>query len=287
MSGENEQLDQEVEVSAEELQEASEMGWQDKDSYKGKPEDWVDAKTFLERGRQLLPVVNANNRKLREEIRARDAQLRQLQGGLQAANAAIAALEEANADDVKEQVEAARKEMQTELAAALRDGDHAGAAELTAKIAELGSAEEAAGGDKKTAPRKEVVQEMPQEIRRWFDENPEYKMGRKAALATAISDELRTEGNKDTGTKFLDEVKARVEEALEGKRPSGTSKVAGDSGGQNRRNGGGGSEKTYADLPADAKAACDKMASRLVGENRKHKTIDSWRKSYARQYFAS
>ena len=32
--------------------EAREMGWTDKDGFKGDPEKWVDAATFVDRGRK-------------------------------------------------------------------------------------------------------------------------------------------------------------------------------------------------------------------------------------------
>ena len=47
----------------------------------------------------------------------------------------------------------------------------------------------------------------------------------------------------------------------------------------------GGGGKSYNDLPADAKAACDGYNNTLVGKGRLHPDIESWRKAYAADYF--
>src|SRR5512146_1603526 len=51
--------------------EASHMGWMPQERWvsEGKPADkWVDAKTFLERGENILPIVRQNLHKTREEL---------------------------------------------------------------------------------------------------------------------------------------------------------------------------------------------------------------------------
>ncbi len=110
---------------------------------------------------------------------------------------------------------------------------------------------------------------------------------RRVALANAITVELRAAGDKTVGAVFLDTVASEVDKAL-GARRGGVTRVASGAGSARREAGGGGGvTKTYADLPAEAKAACDSMSKRLVGPNRKHKDEASWRASYTKQYFSS
>ena len=66
----------------------------------------------------------------------------------------------------------------------------------------------------------------------------------------------------------------------------GTDKVQGGRGPSGGGGGSGGRQKTYADLPADAKAACDSYASKLVGPGRAHKDLASWQAQYAKDFFA-
>jgi hypothetical protein len=53
---------------------------------------------------------------------------------------------------------------------------------------------------------------------------------------------------------------------------------------------GGGGQNGYSQLPADAKAQCDRQASRFIGKadaqgNVKYKTIDDYRAYYANTLF--
>jgi len=43
--------------------------------------------------------------------------------------------------------------------------------------------------------------------------------------------------------------------------------------------------KSYAALPAEAKAACDAEVNRFVGPGKKYQTADAWRARYAEIYF--
>ena len=273
-----------------ELKEAREMGWADKDKWRGKEEDWVDAKTFLEKGKQVLPIVAAHNKRLRGDLDTLGGELASVKAALDGANAAIEALQASHDEDTKAQVEAARAKLKTELAAASRDGDHEAVADLTDQMTRLNTADDKADKDEKGDKGNGKDRQEPQlhpEVVSWFTEHPDFaKDRRRIALARAIADEKRTAGDKRVGAAFLDEVAEEVEQVLGGAGGNnGASRVAGGNGGTSRSNAANGGGKSYADLPAEAKAACDKMAARLVGENRAHKTIDSWRKSYTQQYY--
>lgn len=290
---EEEKQEQQQQDSAAAEKEARSMGWLPEGEYRGKPENWVDAGTFLEKGRTILPIVTKNNERLVAEVGGLKARLLAAEGAMRASNATIKALEESHAKDVEEQVKLARTKLVEELETASREGDHAGVAKLTDKLTELNTANRQAGGQDENERQEQrpalpqVSPEIQAEMHAWFEKNPEFRNPRRAALANAIAVELRTKGDQRVGAAFLDDVAAEVEKEL-GTGRGGHSKVAGDAGGAGRAGdrGGQANGKTYADLPADAKAACDKMAGRLVGAGRAHKDIKSWRESYTTQYFA-
>jgi len=48
--------------------EALKMGWKPKEKFTGPEGKWVDAKTYVERGEQILPIVQSQLRKTREEL---------------------------------------------------------------------------------------------------------------------------------------------------------------------------------------------------------------------------
>lgn len=277
------------EVSVEELAQAQQLGWAPKDKWRGAPEKWVDAKQFLAKG-MGIHHVRGENQRLAGQLSVTTERLAQMEEALKGANAAIEALQESSDADVKAQVEAARKELKAEIATASREGDHEALAEATDKLTQLNAAEER--GDKGKQDDKgdkggDKGRQIHPEIAAWYTKNPDLISNpRWRALATVEAAELRGEGEVAVGAAFMDKVAERVDKVLGG-TGRGHSKVEGDNGGGNRSEGGkgGGGKKSYADLPAEAKAACDKMSARLVGPNRAHKDVASWRASYAKQYF--
>lgn len=281
MSDEN--LDQ---VNEQEIADAKAMGWAEQSEWRGRAEDWVDAKTFLERGRTVMPILQRNNERLLAEHRARDAQIVQLQNELKAQAASLEALEKSAAADAAAQVEAARAELRLELEEALRDGDHKAAAKITEDIANLKVEEKPTEEKSATKDGGADPSQLPPEIIAWYGRNKEFAASpRHVALAQGVMQELLAGGETLRGAALLDKVADEVEKILTPVRQHGRVGSGNGGGGRSGGGGGGGGGKGYSDLPADAKAACDRMAPRLVGPNRAHKDEASWRASYAREYF--
>lgn len=273
----------------EQISEAKSLGWAPKEEWRGAPEKWVDADEFLKRGLGIHHLRDSN-KKLESTLSQVTGRLSSMEQALKAANATIQALEESHDEDTKAQVEAARAELREQLADASREGRHEDVAELTDKLTQLNSAEdhrEEKGGKGKKSDDEPAAPQIHPEVKTWFSENPDFVADkRRVALANVVAAEMRQAGDTRIGKVFMDAVAEEVEKTL-GPVKRGTSKAEGGNGGSGRKGGdenGGG--KTYNDLPKEAKEACERMGKRLVGANRAHKDMDSWRKSYAKQYFA-
>ena len=274
------------EVSAEELAEAKALGWADKDQWRGKPEHWVGARTFLDRGRHVLPIVQENNKRLSDQLADTNTRLASVNEALKAAQVTIDALEESRTDDLAAAAEEARNKLRDELTEASREGRHEDVAALTLKIADLKTAEEAPTKKvEEPAAKKDDFKPSP-EFLSWVEKNPAFMADpRRVALADVVARQLRTKGEKSIGHEFLDKVADEVDVALG--RKINRSARAEDGGGGGRRSGGeGGAGKTYEDLPAEAKAACERAGKRVVGPGRAHKDEASWRRAYTNKYFA-
>lgn len=291
MAEENLDQDQTLDQSsAEEIENARALGWADKDEWRGDPEQWVDAKTFLERGTTVLPMLQKNLKKTMDQNASILARQSTLETQLRAANAALEALSSESEERATEDLEEKKAGLKAALVEASKDGDHERIAELNVEIADiiaeekLAKQQKPAGGDKREQPR-----EHP-DLAAWRADNPDFMANpRKLALASAVAAEMRQDPRNAAlvGRPFMDKVRDEVEKALGGTGP-GHSRVSGGGGGRREEGGGGGGGsqgKSYADLPADAKAACDKMAPRVVGEGKKHKDVSSWRKAYCATYF--
>jgi len=69
-------------------------------------------------------------------------------------------------------------------------------------------------------------------------------------------------------------------------QPNRNSRVEGGRGGSSRQEAEGAGEKTFNDLPADAKAAADRLEPRLVGKKvGQFPDTATYRKQYANEYF--
>jgi hypothetical protein len=241
--------------------------------------------------------VKANNRKLESKVKTLEDQLRTATETLRASQESIEALKEFNSAANRKMMKDQLSETKTKLVEAKRENDPEAEIELqeqynreaealkeAEKEAVDGKKNGKAGGgeDREAAPPNPEFEEWKAE-NEWFGTDR-----RRTALANAIADELRSnpEMKNLKGKKFLDRVTEEVEKAL---NPGGTrrqvSKVEGEGRGSGGE-GGGGDDKTYSDLPADAKAACERQAARLVGQGRAFKTIDEWRKHYTAEFYS-
>lgn len=268
-----------------EEQEAKNIGWAPKDQYKGDPDKWVDAHTFIERGQHLMPILRKNNEKLQSDISHVRAENAKLQDLVRASQESIEALQEFNNEETKRQVEKAKREVLAGIKAARKEGDVDTEVDLTAELADLN----AAAAEAKNKPAKEKPNgedknagTVHPDFKAWAAENPWYGVDPiKTHLSLGIAEQMRLSGDTRLGRPFMDDVTAEVarrEAAMSGK-PAG--KVEGTRGGAAARPATG---KRFSDLPADAQAACHRFASRLVGAGRAYKDMEAWEAAYTTKY---
>lgn len=273
-----------------EEQEAKNIGWAPKEDYKGAPDKWVDAHTFLERGQHVMPILRKNNEKLQRDIGVAREENAKLHEMFKASQESIKALEEFHTAETARQVEAARKNVIAQLKIAKKEGDLDSEVDLSAELTRLDTAAaEAArqekerkarpnGDDRQPANR----QEMHPDFKAWAGENPWFgKDPIKTHLALGIAERMRMDGDTRAGRLFMDDVTSeltKVESAMAG-RPA--NKVEGARGGGSPRQTNG---KRFSDLPADAQAACHSYTKRLVGNGRAYKTEADWEAAYTKKY---
>lgn len=270
-------------------EKARELGWSPKEEFRGDPEKWIDAETFVRRGEELMPLLKATTRKQSEKIATLEASLKKTTDLLAAATDSIEALKESTSKAAIKEVKAQHEQLKQSLKEAKQSGDVDAELEIQDKLQETREALKEA-----EAPAKPVKKEEPvdftqtPEWKAWHAENPWFGQDkRKTALALGISQDLRANGETAVGKAFYDKVTEEMNAMLGTKaesRRESPSKVEGDTRGSSS-SGGRGNGKSYEDLPAEAKAACERQSKRLVGEGRAFKTIGDWRKHYTNLYF--
>lgn len=269
--------------------QAREIGWVPQADWKGPAENWVDAREFVERGRTYIPFLKRTTEQQAQELETLRAQQRQTDAALKAAQATIDALEETTT----ELTETVRTDTLADLKVALKGAREAG--DIDSEIEILGKIREAqAPVEKKPAATTErPAGTQPNgnadpAFAAWGAANPWFGSDEvRTATAMGVASALRKQGNKDAGRPFWDAVTRETNKRLgitdnaNRERPSS---VEGDGGGSRETGGGGGNGKTYADLPPEAKAACERQIPRLVGPGKKHKDAASWRAAYLAKY---
>jgi hypothetical protein len=270
---------------------AKELGWAPKEDFKGDPEKWVDAETFVRRGEEIMPLLKANNRKLSQEVAGLKQKLEKTETLLVSATESIEALKEFNTEIRLERAKSQDKELSEAIKEAREAEDEDKLEELREQRSEVRKAiKEAEAAPKVKEPKGEAkppAEEPDPEFVEWAKENDWFmKDKRRTALALAIGQELKEKDPDLKGKKFLDAVTEEVDKTLGGGEQPRQSKVEGS--GRGGEGGGGGSGKrTFSDLPEEAKAACERLGERLVGEGRAYKTKKDWRDNYVAKYYGA
>lgn len=238
--------------------EARRSGWTPKDQFKGDPEKWIDAETFVQRGREILPIVQAQNRKLEKAVDDANAKVKSLEKTL-------SKFAEHNSKTEQRAYERAMKDLKAELATAAAAGDLDEVERITDDMADL--KQEARPKDEPPAGVKEAVKAF-EAANPWFGTDKVM-----TAAARAIGQELAESGVTDPEeqlTEVARRIKVEFPHKFTNPRREAAATVEGAPAPLRQ------ASKSYADLPADAKAMCDQFVKDIPGFTRE---------KYVKDYF--
>jgi hypothetical protein len=254
------------EIAQEVLQEASSQGWVPKDRFRGNESDWVDADTFVKRGREILPILRKNNENLMKDLNATKEQLRDFREAAEEFKKFQRESYERKASDYEKRI----AEIKESRAQAISDGDGQ-------KVNALDDALDLAKDELKEAKQavKDVVStpEIPEtpasvdpNLQVWLDRNNWFGQDKRlTTVANGIGESLRLEFPGLKGQPFLDKLDEVLQEEFPDKfgkkKQSPSSRVESGSGRQSRS---GGSAQSYDNLPPEAKAACDRFVKQKL-----------------------
>lgn len=253
------------EVPQEILKEAESQGWVPKERFRGNESDWVDADIFVKRGREILPILRKNNENLVRDLQATKEQLKDFREAAEEFKRFQKEAYERKANEYEDRI----REIKESRAQAISDGDGQ-------KVNALDDALDQAKEDLKEAKQavkeadtvktpEPATQAMEPELQSWLDGNTWFGQDKRmTGIANGIGDSLRLEFPMLKGKAFLDkldEVLAEEFPSKFGEKKSPASRVESGSGRQGR---GGSNAQSYDNLPADAKAACDKFVKQKL-----------------------
>lgn len=246
-------------------QEAKNMGWSPKENWRGDPDKWIPADKFVERGKNLLPILQERLDRQTQEITELRGTIKQFGDHHKKAlqdqkDAAIAQLKKARQEAFENRDAAAFEEADEKLAAARTQGVTDGGASTN-------------GQD----PNAQTVF-SPEQYEAWKSENTWYQQDQTLEkYADAVAPFVRDTNPHLRGKEFLDavtkEVMTRHPEKFNNPNRDAPNAV---SDGGSEYKGPSREQKSFVDLPADAKVQCD----RFVKEG-----LYQTREQYVQEYF--
>ena len=261
---------------------ASKMGWVPLDKFKGAPEKWTDAETFVRRGEEIMPILRKNNEKLKGELDEVRGKVSRTERLLEEATQALSEFQKYHEEDSKRQYERALEKLKTDKKEALSVQDFDAVVEIDEAMKVLDDQRKS-----RTVKKIEPVQQQTNPaddpgFKAWVAENADWygKDRAKTAYAESMGAFIANMEPNLKGTEFLQRVADEVE-AKFGATPKREDRVEGARQGASSK----GNGRTYADLPPEAKVSCDKFGAKLIGEGKAFKTQAEWRKQYVKDFF--
>jgi len=255
------------EIAPEVRQEAESQGWVPKEKFRGNESDWVDADTFVKRGREILPILRKNNENLIKDLNATKEQLKEFREAAEEFKKFQREAYERKAQDYEKRIQ----EIKESRAQAISDGDgqkvNALDDALDAAKDELKEAKQAAKDAEKAPTETPASTEIDPGLQQWLDRNTWFGQDKRmTGIVNGIGESLRLEFPLLKGQAFLEKLDEVLAEEFPGKfggeKKSPASRVESGSGRASR--GSSSNAQTYDNLPAEAKAACDRFVKQKL-----------------------
>lgn len=261
-----EQVESVTPQSNESEAEARNLGWVSKDEFRGDPGKWRSAEEFLDRGKRILPIVLKDNERLQRNLNRVKDEIKELRDSTKQ-------LVEFHTKGEERAYERARREIQAEIESAAANADQGAVRRGMEKLDALNEERN------KPEPRKETKTEetnIDPIIQDWISKEDWFQRDRILnAYAVDIYGQLERDKPGVSKADLLAETKRRTVDKFPekfGVNPArdNARAVAEPSGGTNKAKRGRG----YDDLPADAKAACDKFVKTIPGYKKEQYLAD-------------
>lgn len=260
------QTDYDENSSGEVEKEARIYGWVPKESFRGDESEWVDAETFVQRGKAINPILRKNNEVLMKKFT-------ELERRLQEKEITMQQFAKYHQETEKRAYEKALSELKEQKKEAISMGDGEKVVEIDEALADLRSSQQ----NTQQSQQNNSFQPPPPDptFVAWSKENDWYVNDKRLRnFADIIGAEVREDRPDLFGIDFLEEVKQRVQEEFPNKfeKKFRQSPAEGTTGGS--RSSGG--KKTAKDLPPDVRKVMEEFIKEgLVTEQQ-----------YLKEYFA-
>lgn len=254
---------EESEISEVELK-AIKMGWTPKDKFKGDPDNWRSADEFVERGESMLPIIKA-------QVKRQDREIAELKETLQKFG-------EYHTKTEQRAYEKAYNELREQRAQAIAAGDGAAFDRVDGEINALNKQLEASKVEIKKA---ESDSENDPVYIEWKSRNSWVNDPKAEQWAFSYGNYLINAGKAERGLDVFEKISkaAKTEFPDKFSNPRRDTAPTVEGGVPAARRGG----KSYADIPASDRAACERMAKNGFPDDEKAQA--KFKTEYTKSYF--
>ena len=255
------QEQQAPEVNEAVAKEARIFGWVPREEFRGSDEEWVDAEVFVKRGKEINPILRKNNETLMKKLDEKTKEIDSIKASVEE----FKKFQKESNDRKVVELEVQIAELKTRKREAIAEGNGDLVVDIDDQLDEIKEAQREAKSDAKkkaeddAAPPQTTVPDDPAlqdwlGRNKWFGEDADM-----TEVANGLGASVRKQFPHLSGQAFLDKLDDKIVEYFPhkvlGNKARGS---AVDSSGDVRSNSGSG-KKSYDNLPADAKAACDRF----------------------------
>jgi len=263
-------LDNSSQVEPQVEKEARIFGWVPKEEFRGSDEDWVDADTFVKRGKEINPILRKNNETLLKKLDEKSKEIDSIKESVEE----FKKFQKEAFERKQAQYEVEIAELKSQKKTAIAEGNGDLVVDIDDRIDAIKEEQREAKQEAKQPETKPTTTtDIPNdpELQSWVERNPWFGQDgnqEMTDMTNGLGASIRRQFPNLVGRAFLDKLDERIAEYFPAK--VGGNKARGsavDSTG-NVRGGATGGKKTYDSLPADAKAACDKFVKQGLFKSR-------------------
>jgi hypothetical protein len=272
------QVSQDVPDSSNQVvDEARAQGWVDVDEFRGNKDDWVDAETFVRRGREIMPILRKNNEKLLKELNDAKRAAEEAREAAKEFREYQRELSDRKVKELQSQIEQLKQAKREAISSG--DGDRVIA--IDDAIDDIKMEQQQAQQDAKKKVESDRTNEpaLDPNLNAWLGRNEWFgKDVKMTSVANGVGEALRRERPDLVGTAFLEELDKELGDLFPEKLGK-TKRQSPFDGGVSSTTGGrpvGKGKRSYEALPSDAKQACDRFVKQGLMTREQYVSDYSW-----------
>jgi len=266
MSEENQEVSNEQEQQAAPevneaiAKEARMFGWVPREEFRGSDDEWVDAEVFVKRGKEINPILRKNNETLMKKLDEKSKEIDSIKASVEE----FKKFQKESYERKQVELEVQIAELKTRKKEAIAEGNGDLVVDIDDQIDEIKEAQREAKEEAKKKPEAEQPKaaDIPDDpsLQAWLGKNTWFGQDTEMTdVANGLGASVRRQFPHLSGQAFLDKLDEKIVEYFPHKVLGNKARGSAVDSSGDVRGGNSNGKKSYDNLPADAKAACDRF----------------------------